>query len=528
MGNANMDVFGQLKFKQTRKKRYDVYMCMPARGTNVINKLEGAQYETSDNKPFVLSGTVGEKWVIDANKLAKTYTFADGSPITPETLQTRLKNGIIDWVRLTTKQAGVDINFAAHLPLSVTNYPVQTSWGDVLYANRDGIPHGKGDFIVCASINGQPNLNDVWVVNGEVFPTTYDMRAFPGFGSGTAKDTPVPKSITGQESPRIKIGNYVVQKLKKYSIYLENICANDDNDDSTIYLTGNNFNVMINMLGDNTYEVIVATDTVNTDWNVLGSKRVVGPDSIVKAVVEMLKNHKKGKKYITDYIVGGLRQRGDRVGKILDKDDFNVSFTVNNGTYGVILFINEGDPAEGSNSISLMYHNNNNWDEAATWFIDDYGIDESINRLHAMINGATNLDGIISKVNKHMPGAIHDEYAFESYTRDNNKELEKPAYFKQLLKTYEYVKGKLQLRANGELITKTEEEPLHWRIDFESGIYPEAILFIDIWENEIIPCVQLNNGDYHDESCFATTTDGYKQTFQWIGRHLVDFKKGVF
>ena len=46
----------------------------------------------------------------------------------------------------------------------------------MLQANRAGVPHGEGDYLVCgAGEDGQPDLSDVWVVNGAIFPDTYDM-----------------------------------------------------------------------------------------------------------------------------------------------------------------------------------------------------------------------------------------------------------------------------------------------------------------------------------------------------------------
>jgi hypothetical protein len=179
-------------WKKTHKKSYKVWICRPATGTQCTNVLEGANYVTDQNKQFIISGTVGETWVIDAGKLAKTYTFDDGTPITPDTLKSKLnRSGQIDWTKLQTKQDGMAINYAFHLPLSIKNFPVQTSWGDTLLANRDGIRHGKGDFLVCADNGGQPNLSDVWVVNGEVFPSTYDLHAFPNmFDSATAAGDP--------------------------------------------------------------------------------------------------------------------------------------------------------------------------------------------------------------------------------------------------------------------------------------------------------------------------------------------------
>lgn len=52
---------------------------------------------------------------------------------------------------------------------------VETSWGEVLTANRSDIPHGDGDWIVFANDGyGQPDENDSWVVNGLVFENTYE------------------------------------------------------------------------------------------------------------------------------------------------------------------------------------------------------------------------------------------------------------------------------------------------------------------------------------------------------------------
>ena len=83
-------------WKRTRKKSYDVYVCMPKVGTKVTNRLEGANYVTDEKKRFIISGTVGETWVIDGAKLAKTYCFMDGQPITNEALSKRMSGGIID------------------------------------------------------------------------------------------------------------------------------------------------------------------------------------------------------------------------------------------------------------------------------------------------------------------------------------------------------------------------------------------------------------------------------------------------
>ena len=152
-------------------------MCRPFPGTKCNNKFEGTDYVTDKNRQFIISGTEGETWVTDINKIARTYTFADGTPITPDTLKRKCRtDGQMDWVRIKARTS--TSNWAFYIPKSIKNFPVHTPYGDILYANRDGIGHLKGDFLLCSDTYGKPNLNDVWVVNGEIFPKTYDLRAF--------------------------------------------------------------------------------------------------------------------------------------------------------------------------------------------------------------------------------------------------------------------------------------------------------------------------------------------------------------
>lgn len=204
--NIMQEIQNPNNWKRTRKKQYEVYVCRPALGTTETNRLEAVTYTTDANKQFIISGTVGEKRVIDLGNLVKTYCTLDGKPITAGYLQEKMgADGTIDWLHLKTIPAADTVtNWAFHLPLGIKNFPVQTSWGDTLMANRTGIGHGKGDFLVCADLNGMPNLNNMWVVNGEVFPTTYDMRAFPGLIDADTKlkvaETPVPKSIRGAKT----------------------------------------------------------------------------------------------------------------------------------------------------------------------------------------------------------------------------------------------------------------------------------------------------------------------------------------
>lgn len=167
--NAHMDE-GFL----TGKTDYTVQGMMVTKPTHLYNKLELVSYDvTDDNVSVILKGTLGEEWVTKVSKVMKTYTKPDGTPLT-EADFTSHKDSFQDLKTKPTKGA----NFALFVPKDVI-LQVQTAWGDVLYTNASKVDHGKGDFLVCSNKDGQPDLSDVWVVNGAQFPTTYDMTNAP-------------------------------------------------------------------------------------------------------------------------------------------------------------------------------------------------------------------------------------------------------------------------------------------------------------------------------------------------------------
>lgn len=159
-------------YKNCSKKSYDIYVCMPPKNTVVINKLEqadavrqlggktyftvneidklsksnqqmfsillqlvsqGKAYAVTDAMPFVLCGTVGEMWTIDANKLAQTYTFLQNNQpyqITNQSLNQRVrKDGLLDWTSIrVSPRATQGQNMACFVPVAQKGQ-IQTSWG---------------------------------------------------------------------------------------------------------------------------------------------------------------------------------------------------------------------------------------------------------------------------------------------------------------------------------------------------------------------------------------------------------------
>lgn len=152
---ATYDMAKGADIEKFEKGEYQVSIRKVKMGTECYNKLEDAHYVTDKKRCYIVTGTCGEEWPIDAAKVRSKYG------IDPYSL--RWENPP---TKVTVKGGGSEIYaFRAD-----GQHDVQTSWGDTLKTNRDGVGHGKGDMIV----SDTPDFSgDVWVVNGEAFDTTY-------------------------------------------------------------------------------------------------------------------------------------------------------------------------------------------------------------------------------------------------------------------------------------------------------------------------------------------------------------------
>lgn len=155
----------------TGKTDYVIHGMMTSKPADIYNELELVSYHVeNDNESVILMGTVGEEWVTKVGKVISTYTHTDGTPLTADDFIDN-KDSFIELRTIASPES----NFALFVP-SDTIIEVQTAWGDVLYTNASDAPHGDGDYLVCNNVDGKPDLSDVWVVNGAVFPSTYSME----------------------------------------------------------------------------------------------------------------------------------------------------------------------------------------------------------------------------------------------------------------------------------------------------------------------------------------------------------------
>ena len=158
----------------TGKKEYPIRAMMVSKEISFHNDLEVVDYTVNDDgESVILEGTVGEQWVTKLSKVLSAYRKPDGSDLTEDDFRT--KDVFID---ILAKPAP-DSNFAMYVPAGIS-VTVKTASGNILHTNLPNAPHGDGDFLLCrAGEDGVPDLSDIWVVNGVVFPNTYDISNLP-------------------------------------------------------------------------------------------------------------------------------------------------------------------------------------------------------------------------------------------------------------------------------------------------------------------------------------------------------------
>lgn len=157
------------KWFLTGKKKYTVQAMMVSKEMTFHNDLEVVDLVAADDgETVVLKGTRDEIWTSPLPQVISRYTKPDGSELRKEDFAN--KDVYFDIVTIPTK----DAYYAMHIPNDIT-VVVETAQGNVLHSNLPNAPHGEGDFLVCTiREDGEPDLSDVWILNGLIFPDCYD------------------------------------------------------------------------------------------------------------------------------------------------------------------------------------------------------------------------------------------------------------------------------------------------------------------------------------------------------------------
>lgn len=159
---------------QTRKQVYTIWGSYPEYGTRAVNPLENVEYITDVKTPIILKGTVDEEWVTSVEKVCQTYDYIDQDG---NELPLRGNHFPLDgcYIPLRSKPDATNV-YAMFVPVDEI-YTLQTTWGQTLTINNPMVEHGEGDYVIAAmnSYDGRMKTDDMWVVNGLVFPNTYIM-----------------------------------------------------------------------------------------------------------------------------------------------------------------------------------------------------------------------------------------------------------------------------------------------------------------------------------------------------------------
>ena len=157
------------KWFLTGKKKYTVQAMMVSKDMTFHNDLEVVDLVAADDgETVVLKGTRDEIWTSPLPQVISRYTKPDGRELRKEDFAN--KDVYFDIVTIPTK----DAYYAMHVPNDIT-VTVETAQGHVLHTNLQNAPHGEGDFLVCTiREDGEPDLSDIWVVNGLIFLDCYD------------------------------------------------------------------------------------------------------------------------------------------------------------------------------------------------------------------------------------------------------------------------------------------------------------------------------------------------------------------
>lgn len=135
------------------QKRTDYYITyeIVKPGVRVHNFLENADYTTDEDHCVILTGTVGEQWTVGLEAFKKKYAVDED----------KLYVGCKEQVH---PKQNAEIIFAEP---ATEVMEVVTKYGARLTAQI-------GDMIAYGDNNGEPDVNKRWVINKEVFKTTYE------------------------------------------------------------------------------------------------------------------------------------------------------------------------------------------------------------------------------------------------------------------------------------------------------------------------------------------------------------------
>jgi hypothetical protein len=176
-------------YRATEVRQHSVYIAMPQYGTTFTNNLTGENFAICDVTPVAISGTIGELFAAPLKVILDDYSLKGGGSLY-DYLRQQFGNKTLyfDWLHVRSLPSTKKF-YTLFIP-ETEQFRFTTADGTVYEVNHPRCEHGGGDFIVCSSLAGKPNLADKWVVNGNVFRAMFTTRGKLSMFS-TGKQVPV-------------------------------------------------------------------------------------------------------------------------------------------------------------------------------------------------------------------------------------------------------------------------------------------------------------------------------------------------
>ena len=159
------------------------------------NELEQNNWETNPSRPYIITGTVGERWPVKPSNLTAYEVKPEEITVEPVTISTK-------------DPSDQEFLVACFVPEHIKTVKVVTKWAfredgtldesQVLVANSDDskVSHSLGDYIVAKHIDGKPEYMELpeevrntkemaelyspRIINGSVMMETYDVAMTKG------------------------------------------------------------------------------------------------------------------------------------------------------------------------------------------------------------------------------------------------------------------------------------------------------------------------------------------------------------
>lgn len=171
-------------WKKCKKKQYVIKARKDGIAKDVYNCLENCTVSAREDE-IILRGLFGEEWPIGKNKFLDRYVSTDGG-----SLDDLVEQRYFAETDVLTKASETEY-YCLFVPKDqeCAIYGIPTAETENCeYLSSDGkgyralfsvnskdslSDHGNGDYIVCMSKDGKPDIEDMWVVDGNIFLKTY-------------------------------------------------------------------------------------------------------------------------------------------------------------------------------------------------------------------------------------------------------------------------------------------------------------------------------------------------------------------